>query len=97
MPIHFNKVVWKYWLMSGDEELCTSSILLIHSEDTEWDIMKRIFWMLISGLELPANLIKAYDLRQWLSSGKFDEDDLETAYEILFERSSFGRENYYTI
>lgn len=38
--LSFNRVVRKFILMTGDEEVCTNTMLLIHKDDTEREINK---------------------------------------------------------
>jgi len=38
--IRFNRVVRKWGFFSGDDEICSNSILLVHAKDKERDIHK---------------------------------------------------------
>jgi hypothetical protein len=37
------------------------------------------------------------DLAKRLESGQFDDDDVSAAYEMLFEKNSYGKDHYYQI
>ena len=83
--------------MSSDESLCTNTIILIHKDDTQEVIMKRIFRTLLGSLMIPAKLISKYDIYERLKTGNFTDEDIDYAFNALFVDSNYGRDNFYSV